>query len=808
MPPPLENQPPPGPSEPPATAAPPDAQGRPANHLIGSTSPYLLQHAHNPVDWFPWGPQALALARAADKPIFLSIGYAACHWCHVMEREVFENPEIAAVMNAHFINIKVDREERPDLDELYMLATQLMTGSGGWPMSVWLTPSLEPFYAGTYFPPDDRFGRPGFVRVEQALADAWQNRREGLLEQSRKVVEAIRMHADETAEGAQRPHPEEMEKRSVNWIGAAMDLFADRFDGTHGGLGGAPKFPPHQALHLWLCALHDPNLMRGHGPLLQKMTQRTLDGMMNGGIYDHVGGGFARYSTDDRWFAPHFEKMLYDSAQLAPLYASASVWFNRPDYARVATDTLDFFLREMTGPRGEFYSSLDADSEGEEGRYYVWTIDDLRAALPDMTDAAMIVEHFGMSAQGNWHESPVPGGNILAVHKTVEAIAGELKSPRELVQKRIDAALLKMREFRKRRTRPGLDDKVLTAWNGLMVSALAATGRILKETRYLEAAHRLIGFLLTHHVENGRRLLRVSRGGVAHTDAYLDDHAYLLHGLIDLIDSTAPSSLPGTMARRRALEMADTMIRDFEDAERGGFYFTSPRHEALFARMKNAADNATPSANGIAIRALLRLARISGKEHYRETALRAVAAFAPNVERRPDYFPTILLALQDDHRAASRLAEMPPTPPAGSAAATGAEEDTIPLKLKATGPASAKAGSTFAVLLRLTIPKGYYLRPADSQDAEEYKTLARIRTRGPDGEILASQTWTYPEPAAVDGGNGYGGTVEFRASCTVAPAAPPGVHVLRVTVLAQACSATACFAPQRAVAEFMLRVDA
>ncbi len=372
------------------------------------------------------------------------------------------------------------------------------------------------------------------------------------------------------------------------------------------------------------------------------MLTRTLDGMMNGGIYDHVGGGFARYSTDERWLVPHFEKMLYDSAQLAPVYAMAGVLLGREDYARIARETLDFFLREMRSPQSAFYSALDADSEGVEGKYYVWTIEDVRTALAgNEEDTALIVEHFGLTAEGNWHESPMQGGSVLAVAVSTKTLAERHGTSAAEMRRRLDALLKEMRKLRASRTPPALDDKVLTAWNGLMISALAVCGRLLREPKYLEAAHREIGFLLTRHMDGQSRLLRVSRDDKAHTPAFLDDHAFLLNGLMDLIDSTVPTSLPGTMARKRALELADALIQEFEDQEQGGFFFTGspPRHEELFARMKNAADNALPSANGVAIRALLRLARVSGKEHYRATAMRAVAAFGPNIARRPEYFP-------------------------------------------------------------------------------------------------------------------------------------------------------------------------
>ncbi|HVS71046.1 MAG TPA: thioredoxin domain-containing protein [Phycisphaerae bacterium] len=799
---------------------------RAANRLIESTSPYLLQHAHNPVDWYPWGEEAFAKARAEGKPIFLSIGYSACHWCHVMEREVFEKPAIAEVMNAHFVNIKVDREERPDVDDVYMLATQLMTGSGGWPMSVWLTPELKPFYAGTYFPPEDgAHGRPGFVRLEKALAEAWANRRGELLEQARRVAEAVHIHADEG--GGAGAGPVDM----AAWAVKGLEEFADRFDEAHGGLGGAPKFPPHQALALWLTMLRHPNaaqLSQEEVAAVEMMVAGTLDGMMNGGIYDQVGGGFARYSTDEKWLVPHFEKMLYDNAQLAAVYGLAAAHFGRGDYARVARQTLDFWLREMTGERGGgggFYSTLDADSEGAEGKFYVWTVADVRAALGDGAggdDAALMMEHFGVTEAGNWHESPVPSGNVLSVVRDVETLARERGVSVEAMRGRIDGLLVKMREWRARRVPPGLDDKVLTSWNGLMISALAICGRVLREPRYLEAAHRGMGFLLTEHMEGGRRLLRVSRGkntkhetrntklgpvasGSAHTDGFLEDHAFLLNGMMDLIESTTATSLPGTMARKRALELADVMVKHFEDPEKGAFFFTSRKHEVLFARIKNAADNATPSANGMAIRALLRLAAESGREEYREKALRAVGAFAATIGRRPDFFPTILQALVEDMEARTRgvggARETLPIRPALVDVGHGAGGGSKVLSVNAH--AGKVADGKFEVLVELTLAEGYHVQPHHPQDREAFATVARVRGDLP----LAKQEWTYPAGGEED--HAYEGNVRMIGACTLgggAAGVKPGKYPMRATVLAQPCSGASCLAPEKVSAEFVVEV--
>jgi uncharacterized protein YyaL (SSP411 family) len=544
--------------------------------------------------------------------------------------------------------------------------------------------------------------------------------------------------------------------------------------------------------------------------------------------------------------------MLYDNAQLAPAYALAAVQLQRPDYARVARQTLDFWLREMTskgdpgggmmggGSSGGFYSTLDADSEGAEGKYYVWTLDDVKAALQSDADAGLIIEHFGMTENGNWHESPVAGGNVLAIARSVTDLAAKHGGEADAMQKRIDALLVQMRAWRAGRVPPGLDDKVLTSWNGLMISAMAICGRLLREPRYLEAAHRAMGFILTQHMEGGRRLLRVSRAGnmkdgtqgentkhetrntkhgarVAHIDGFLEDHAFLLNGLMDLVDATLPTSLPGTMARKRALELADTLIRDFADKEHGGFFFTAPRHDQLFARMKNAADNATPSANAVAIRALLRLARTSGKEQYREAAMDAVEAFAGNIQRRPDFFPTILQSLLEDAEARAHHATLASEgvrfEPQGIAA-TGRE---LPIALESLRGKSADAllqlsvepvspvragpgGGSFEIQLRLSIAKGYHIQGNRPADKEGFATVARLRGDA----MLASQEWTYPP--MQNGQPGYSGEVTFKARCSLPENTAAGRYLMRATVLAQPCSETSCLAPEKVSADFPLIV--
>jgi uncharacterized protein len=783
------------------------------NHLLDASSPYLLQHAHNPVDWYPWCAEALDRARREDQPIFLSIGYAACHWCHVMEHQCFENPEIAALMNAHFINIKVDREERPDLDDLFMLATQLMTGSGGWPMSVWLTPTLEPFYAGTYFPPGDAHGRPGFPRLLTALHDAWQNRRADLIAQAQKVVAAIRTHADETV-SPQDSGLKTQDSSLTTLLRLAIEQFSDRFDDIHGGLGTAPKFPPHQALQLWLAMLADSDPARtglagAEQRVLAYKTKQTLDGMKSGGIYDHIGGGFARYSTDEQWLVPHFEKMLYDNAQFAPVYARASLLFDNPDYARIARETLDFFLREMCAGSGAFYSSLDADSEGREGQYYVWTAADIRAALPDPADSELILDHFGITVEGNWAESPVPGGNVPAIARSVESLAQKHEITPDAMRQKLSHLFESLRRARDRRPRPACDDKILTGWNGLMLSALAVTGRLLREEKYLRAAARLADVILAHHMTSAG-LQRVSRQNApAHTPGFLDDHAYLLNGLIDLIASQPANA---AALQNVATGLAETLLRDFQDQAHGGFFFTGPRHEKLFARAKNAADNATPSANGVAVRALLRLARMTGQAAYRQAALRAADAFGAPMAARPEFYPTMLLALLEDVAATNVAVTLPGAVPAAAAVPENIAPSQIEnqkskienlLTLTAAELPPLAPGASFDLTLHLTIAPGYHIPSADPT-AGTTPTTVHLRSAP---HILATQNWRFPSPQAIDGTLAYADQIDLHADCTVAPDAACGAHILRAILAAQLCTAAACRPPEQVILEVPLYIQ-
>ncbi len=559
------------------------------NRLAHQTSPYLLQHAGNPVDWYPWGPEALERARTEDRPIFLSIGYSACHWCHVMEHESFEDAQIARSMNEHFVCIKVDREERPDLDQIYMNAVQIMTGRGGWPMSVFLTTELKPFYGGTYWPPTARGGMPGFDQVLAAVADAWQNRRAHAIDQADSLTEHLKSAAQPPAESG---------PLSALVVEQAIASLARSFDSTNGGFGGAPKFPHPMDLRLLARAWHRD---RGE-PLLHVMTF-TLDKMAAGGIYDQLGGGFHRYSVDERWLVPHFEKMLYDNALLVPCYLDAFLITGNADYARVARETCDYVLREMTDPAGGFYSTQDADSEGEEGKFFVWTPDEVAEVLGE--EAAKTFSYvYDVTPEGNFEH----GHSILNRPKSLEQCAQILGRDATDLVRELAESRAKLLAAREKRVHPGLDDKVLVAWNGLMIDALAQAAGVLDEPRYLVAATRAADFILSNMRRADGRLLHTWRGGQATLDAYLDDYACLANALVTLYEADFDERW-----LEAAIELCDTILKHFADRDGGGFFFTASDHEALIARQKDLYDNAVPSGNSMAALALIRLAKLTGR---------------------------------------------------------------------------------------------------------------------------------------------------------------------------------------------------
>ncbi len=586
------------------------------NRLQHETSPYLRQHADNPVDWYAWGEEAFARAKAEDKPILLSIGYSACHWCHVMAHESFEDAATARLMNDLFISVKVDREERPDVDDIYMTAVQTMTnGSGGWPLTVFLTPEGKPFYGGTYFPREPRYGMPSFQQVLRAVADAYQTRREQLEAFAGEVVDALRRDELRTGGDAAALTPDLLD--------AAARALGQYFDRTNGGFGGAPKFPQPMNLEFLLRAY----ARTGDRDALD-MATLSLDKMARGGIYDQVGGGFHRYATDAIWLVPHFEKMLYDNAQLSRVYLHAWQITRDPFYRRIAEEVYDYILREMIAPDGGFYSASDADSAGEEGRFFVWTQAEIEQALGH--DAPLALAYWGVTARGNFAGET----NILHAPEPEReaALAAERGLSPDDLRARIADARRILYDLRSRRTPPGLDDKILTAWNGLMLASLAEAARVFKEGRYLAAAVKNAGFLLTHLMTPAGRLLRTYKDGQARLNAYLEDYANLIDGLLELYQSTFDERWFAA-----AQQLADTALDRFAAAD-GGFYDTSDDHEALLVRPRNVQDNALPSGGAMLAKNLLRLAAYTGQARYGEAARGALALLGPLVRRVPQAF--------------------------------------------------------------------------------------------------------------------------------------------------------------------------
>ena len=599
-----------------------DRNMRPAeqtNHLANATSPYLLQHADNPVDWYEWSAEALERAKKEDKPIFLSIGYSACHWCHVMEHESFENEEIAQVLNEHFVSIKVDREQRPDLDEIYMNAVQMMTGSGGWPMTVFLTPDLEPFFAGTYFPPEDKWGRPGFRRVLTTVAEAYRDQRDQVAETAAEVTAALRRIGAGPAGG------EGVLDRDL--IEAAVRELSTMFDDEWGGFGGAPKFPQSSVLRLLLRARH-----RTGNEQALRMATLTLDKMARGGMHDHLGGGFHRYSVDREWLVPHFEKMLYDNAQLAVAYLEAYQVTQKPSYERIVRETLDYVLGDLVDEAGGFHSTRDADSEGEEGKFYVWS----KAEIADLLggDAEFFCGVYGVSTKGNFE-----GHNILNLKEPLERVAEREGVELPALLARLEPMRQRLAAARAERVPPGKDDKVLTDWNGLMISAFARAHQVLDVPEYRAAGERAAQFALTTMRPEGR-LKHVYRAGRAEIDAYLDDYAFLLQALIDLHETTFDLTWV-----EHAEGIAQEMIERLWDAEAGGFYFAPPDQADLIAPSKNAHDGALPSGNAIAIDALLRLAKLTDDADHLGKAEQSLGLFTQSAQGSPQGYASLLGAL-------------------------------------------------------------------------------------------------------------------------------------------------------------------
>jgi uncharacterized protein len=600
------------------------SSARKTNRLIDETSPYLLQHAHNPVDWYPWGAEALARAEREDKPILLSIGYAACHWCHVMERESFEDEAIAALMNEYFVCIKVDREERPDLDSVYMAATLAMNGQGGWPMTVFLTPDKRPFFAGTYFPPKDAYGRPGFPTLLTRIAEVFHEDRAGVNAQAGQLTQAVRTQLEGSARGEVSP----------DLLLAAAEQLRESYDPRHGGFGGAPKFPPSAALRL---------LLRQHArsgdDTLLALVRGTLDGMKNGGMYDHVGGGFARYSTDERWHVPHFEKMLYDNAQLARVYLEAYQVTEDGEYRRVAEETLDYVLREMQAESGGFYSATDADSEGVEGKFFTFTKAELSAILSEPLLSSFCA-YYDVREPGNWE-----GTNVLWTPRALSHVAQQLGRDVAALREELTRARSIVYAKRRERVPPLLDDKVLVSWNALMIGALAEGARILQRPDYARAAERAADFITQAMVRPDGGLYRTARGtgdapSKAHLAAYLEDYAYLGDALIDLYECGSDERY-----LREAERLCTRMLADFQDREGGGFFQTAHDHEALIARARAAQDDALPNESAVAALLCARLSVHFDRPQWRAIAEATLTSFGGLLPRAPRAFASMLAVL-------------------------------------------------------------------------------------------------------------------------------------------------------------------
>lgn len=589
------------------------------NRLIHETSPYLRQHAHNPVDWYPWGPEALEKARADDKPILLSIGYSACHWCHVMERESFEDERIAALMNQSFINIKVDREERPDLDQIYQNVVHLLTSQGGWPLTMFLTPEQQPFYGGTYFPPEDRYGRPGFPRVLQAIADAYHNRRQDVTRSIAQIHESLQKMDAFSDSG---------DALTSDLMPNAMRALANHFDMVHGGFGTQPKFPNPTNLDCLLRYWHASD-----NENFLNMVKLALQKMAYGGIYDHLGGGFHRYSVDDRWRVPHFEKMLYDNAQLLPLYVSMYQITGEALFERVARETLAYVMREMLHPEGGFYATQDADSEGEEGKFFVWKKAEVDAVLGDT--ARLFCRYYDVTEAGNWEH----GNNILHLTVSQEQLATMFQQPVEEVVASIAAAKERLFAVREQRIKPFRDEKILTSWNGLMLSGMIQAYNVFGGEEVLQAIRTSLAFLQRHLLQDGM-VLRSYKDGQARLNGYLDDYAFLAAALLDAFETTCEQSyfdLAQTLTR--------TMLAEFWDATHGGFFFTGKSHEALIQRMKSTTDQAIPSGAAVATRTLLRLYHFTGEQTYLQHAEQTLQLFRRHMEQQPFGFGSLLIAL-------------------------------------------------------------------------------------------------------------------------------------------------------------------
>ena len=711
-----------------------------SNRLASESSPYLRLHQHNPVDWYPWGPEALERAKREDRPIFLSVGYSTCYWCHVMERESFSDLAIARLMNESFVNIKIDREERPELDEIYMVATQMLAGQGGWPNSVFLTPDLEPYFAGTYFPPADAHGRPGFATVLRSMRDAWHERRGDVEEQAAGVAKAIRHHLEERSQPADSvPGPEVAE--------AALRDLERRFDATWGGFGGAPKFPTPSNLLLLLELAEER-------PPARDMLAATLDQMARGGLYDQVGGGFHRYATDREWKVPHFEKMLYDNAWLLEVYARFHGLTGDPEAARIVRETAEFVRRELTGPEGAFWSALDAETDGHEGAFYVWRRSELVDALGE-EDASFLAPLYGFDGP------PFFEGSHYVLHLPARLAnqAERRQTTREALLGEIEPLRAKLMEARSRRPALATDDKVLADWNGMMINGLAAAGRLLEAPELVERAATAARFVLSTLRDDAGTLLHSWRDGNGRVPALLNDYACLTRGLLALHDATGESDWLD-----RAVALTEEQIARLADEADGGFFVAAESADVL-VRSKEVLDGATPSSNAVALGNLVRLAELTGDERWSRRAEAGLRAFGQIAEQHPNGTPALAVALRRFHRLS---------------------QPADPVVASLTAELDEAGGGPFTV--RLEIAEGWHVYAHEPGDRHLFGT--RVEVRGVEAEEVAYPPGESWQPSAeAPAVKVYSGVVEL--SGRLSGATPEAA--LRVDY--QACDETRCLLP-------------
>jgi uncharacterized protein YyaL (SSP411 family) len=732
------------------------------NRLVLESSPYLRQHAHNPVDWYPWGDEAFETARRENRPVFLSIGYSSCHWCHVMEKESFESEEIARFLNAHFVSIKVDREERPDVDDVYMTAVQITSGRGGWPLSAFLLPDRKPFFAGTYFPPDDRHGRPGFLTLLKRLEAAWREKRAVLESGAAGIAAEVAAASGPTARGASEP----LTPASLGLLGGALSRL---FDPDNGGFGDAPKFPPHLAL-AWLLRRG----AAGDGAALT-MAEATLEAMALGGIRDHLGGGFHRYSTDASWLLPHFEKMLTDNAQLLGVYARAYALTGNDLFASVARETGEYLLREMTGPEGGFYASTDADSEGEEGKFFVWDPHEIRELFGE-SDGSFFCEWYGVLEGGNFSEEASghrTGASVLHLSKKISSSPG--------ADERLRPLRLRLLDARAKRIPPSLDDKRIAAWIALAVSGLAIAGRILNEGRFLDAARAGARFLLEDCRDGAGQLQRTFKDGVAKIPAFLEDEAFFVHALLDLAEADDESG-PGVW-QDEAVAAAASMRARFKRKDGPGFTFSGEGNEELLVNARDLFDKATPSSSGAAAWALARLGLKTGDPDLAGEAREAVDEVSWLMARSPHGTESWYFAYETLLEFEDKYGLLPSAPERGEkTSAEGALRVSFPSKHRAQRGMASRLALTFHVA------EGWHLQGPDG---------LRIEVSGGSGSEFTFEEISFPAPAllpdpASSGEAGWHGTFEANLSFSFSPALAPGRHDVRVTVRYRACGEGVC----------------